>query len=76
MPNARAWLTPDNPPGQNRAVVLYVPTGEEYEQAVRGALVELVNPDNWQQSGTLTPEETAAYFEEALFLTMQWIDAE
>jgi len=70
-----AWLTPNSAPGAIRAKLLYVPMGEEWEQAVRGALIPLIDPAQWQQYGTQTPDQASAAFEDPLYLTLQWRDA-
>ena len=74
MPLPRAWLTPESEAGSPRAILLWVPSGDEWEQIARGALVPLIDPASYEQYGSLTPEETAAAFELPLYLTMRWED--
>lgn len=66
------WLTPDDPPGDLRWFRVYVPEGDGYESALRGALCLLADADNWELFGSATPEEVAQAFEEANALTMRW----
>lgn len=66
------WLTPDDPPGDTRAFLLWCPLGADYEQAMRGALLPLIDPGNWEQAGSQSPDDTAAAFEYPLYLTMRW----
>jgi len=57
------WPTPDNPPAPltvTRAVLL--PADTQYLAAINGAISELANPDNWEQVGTQTPEDTADFW--------------
>lgn len=67
-----AWLTPDSHPVGLTCYRLYCPTGEEFESALRGAIAPLAHVWNWEQSGALTPEETADYFADANIETMKW----
>jgi len=47
------------------------PAGEAYEAALRGALVLLTYPENWEQHGAQTPEDVAQAFLEAFFITAE-----
>lgn len=40
---------------------------------MRGALVELLDPDNFEQFGSYTPDDTAAIFEDAIAASIAWI---
>jgi len=63
MSNPRAWLTPDDAPnGEAKCFAVFIPPGDVYEAAVRGALSLLDSPENWEQFGAQTPEDTAQYF--------------
>lgn len=63
MSNLRAWLTPASAPsGAAKCCAVFYPPGEEYEQAVRGALALLADAANWEQFGTQTPDDTAQEF--------------
>lgn len=53
------WMTPDSEPAETQPIVLEVPDHETWLAAVRGALFDLARQENWEQFGTLTPEETA-----------------
>jgi len=53
-----AWLTIDEP-GEDTCRVFHIP--ENFVPHVMGALGELTYPENWEQDGTLTPEECAEY---------------
>lgn len=60
MPRRRAWLTPDTPtPGTERCRRITVPDDLAFVGAVTGALLPLTDPDNWEQSGTMSPSEAA-----------------
>jgi hypothetical protein len=58
------WLTPDNDPSLVERVI-FIPDGVEWEAAFLGAFLELTDAENWEQHGSLTPEETAAKWLEA-----------
>lgn len=68
-----AWLTPDDAPTTINCWRVFIPAGEEYEAAFRGALLLLANPDNWEQFGTQTPEDVAQAFLEAWFDTSEMV---
>jgi len=58
----RAWLTPDTEEALADLICrrFFVPDTPAFRQSVSGALLELTYAWNWEQSGTMTPEETAA----------------
>jgi microcystin-dependent protein len=63
MSNPRAWLTPESAPsGEAKCFAVFVPPGDVFEAAVRGALALLDDPKNWEQFGAISPEDTAQYF--------------
>jgi len=66
------WLTPDEAPTGSVCILLIIPEGEQFAELVRGALAPLLSADNFEPFGTLTPEETAAYFEEFMRETWDW----
>jgi len=68
------WLTPNNPPDGTREIILVVPYGEEWEAIIRGALAPLMYSHNFQESGSYSPEETAAIFQAAIEETFQWLE--
>jgi len=66
-----AWLTPDDAPTNTKCWRVFVPEGEIYEAAMRGALLMLTEVQNWEQHGTQTPEDVAQAFLDAWYLTSQ-----
>lgn len=55
-----AWLTGDHPTDASMFCRLTrIPNSLGFLQAVGGALGELTNPNNWEQFGTMTPDESA-----------------
>lgn len=68
----RAWLTPDDPPSGVVYISLAVPRGEDFEAMVRGALVPLTDPANFELFGALTPEQTAGYFQSIQYQWWSW----
>lgn len=57
--NRIAWLTPNNAPTETRCRRVRIPDDESWIAIVSGALLPLIYPYNWEQFGTLTPEEAA-----------------
>jgi len=72
MSKARAWLTPDAPPGPAVCRSFFVPSGEEWEAIARGAIVLLFDESNFEQYGSQTPEEVAQAFIDTGELCMEW----
>lgn len=68
----KAWLTPDEEPDGTQCYRLIVPKGWEWEAAVRGALASLCDSFNWELFGSVSVEDTTAYFREAIFETQRW----
>ena len=60
------WLTPDDNPALVSRVV-FIPDGVAWEAAFWGAFMTLAEEENWEQHGTITPEQAAERFTEALF---------
>lgn len=58
------WLTPNTVTYHDHRISLHCPN--VLVLYVVGALDELTHPENWEQSGDITPEDIAAYFEELL----------
>lgn len=56
------WLTPDTAPAALASRCLFIPDAVDWIAIVAGALIPLTFPDNFEQFGTATPEETAAAF--------------
>jgi microcystin-dependent protein len=50
-----------------RCRALSYPDSAQFDALLIGALLDLANPDCWEQHGELTPEETAAYFSDMLW---------
>lgn len=68
-----AWTTPDTAPGSEICRALFIPSGGEYEAAARGALLELIKPENWEKVGAQTPEAVASAFADSILKTFeQW----
>ena len=57
----RAWLTPDTEDALAELICkrVFVPNSPAFRESVRGALLELTHAWNWEQYGSMTPEETA-----------------
>jgi len=53
------WLTPQDDPTGTRTIALTIPSGDEWEAIIRGAIVPLFDSENYEQHGVWTPEETA-----------------
>ena len=53
------WLTPDDIPAATRSRVLLIPDDRLILMAVNGALLDLANPDNWEQYGAVSPVDMA-----------------
>lgn len=56
----RAWLTPDDLPPTTICRRLSIPDTPLFRIAVTGCLMLMTEPENWEQFGAITPEETAA----------------
>lgn len=65
----RQWLTPDDESTGPVERPVFVPEGEYYEAAFRGALLLLADVASWEKFGTVDPEVAAGYFWEAFLLT-------
>jgi len=61
MPSRRrAWLTPDTPPPETfRGRCFSVPDDETLVAAVTGALLPLTQPENWEEHGSMSADDTA-----------------
>lgn len=57
------WLTGDDIPEDEFCRVIHVPNDPTFIHAISGALLELTYAGNWEQHGTLTPEEQADAFD-------------
>jgi len=67
MSKRGAWLTPSaSLPIGTVCYTLAVPNDEGFRRIMVGALSKLTNPNNYEQFGTLTPEQTASQFQKTL----------
>lgn len=69
--NKRAWLTGDTLTPQTGRVLI-IPGDLSMIMAVNGALLELTFEKNWEQFGSLTPEQCAVAMRTMYF---QWIES-
>jgi len=58
------YLTLSEAPVTTTCRALFVPDSQDCLAVVRGALMALTLPENWELYGTLTQEESAAVFQE------------
>jgi len=58
------WLTPDTPASGFICRRLLIPNSVEFLALVKGALLPLIYSNNFEQFGTLTSDETSAYFQD------------
>lgn len=56
------WLTPNTAPANVASRCLFIPDSVDWIALVAGALIPLTFPNNFEQFGTATPEETANVF--------------
>ena len=68
---ALAWRTPDTKPGGLRCRVLRFPDSESWESYVLGALGLLADSQNWEESGSITPDEVSQEFLE-MWIRFTW----
>lgn len=72
---ARAWLTPDDLPTTTLCKMIELPAGVPYEAAVRGALLSLCEPQNWEKWGELDAVVVAAIFADLIIPSLSnWED--
>lgn len=55
----KGYLTPDNLPVDDHCRTFRIPDDVQWLSVFMGALLPLIYPENWQQSGSLTPDESA-----------------
>lgn len=65
----RQWLTPDALPAGVRCVQITVPDDEDFYAMLIGAITPLLFPENYEQHGSLTPEDCAAWW-------IEWDDSQ
>lgn len=63
----RAWLTPDDAPGADVCVQVFIPGGRDYLAAFRGAFLLLCEAFNWETHGSQSPQTVADAFMSAFF---------
>ena len=61
------WLTGDEIPTGTKCREIRVPDDPTFVSAVSGALLDLTRPENWEQHGTLTPQQMADAMLDAYF---------
>lgn len=67
MSNPRAWLTPSAIlPLGTACYTIAVPDDEGFRRILVGALGLLNRPENYEQFGTLSPEDTAKQFQQTI----------
>lgn len=59
----KGWVTPEALTGGTEEIVLVVPLDQTLRAALRGALLLLMDADNWEQVGDVEPTDCAAAFE-------------
>ena len=69
------YVTPDTTTPTLVGVVLHLPDDVFLRAAFLGAVETLARAENWQQVGTMTPEDAARLFEEAIALSWPLVDA-
>lgn len=62
MPYPHGWLTPESLPSGTRCIQLNVPDDFDFFAMLKGAIVPLFDSDQYEEHGTLTPEECAQYW--------------
>lgn len=55
----RGFLTPDSLPVDDHCRTFAIPNDVQWLSVFMGALLPLIYPENWQQFGSLTPDESA-----------------
>lgn len=67
------WLCPSQAPAASARRVLLVPDDEQWEAALRGALLSLADPDSWEDTGGVSPDDVAARWMDTF---LQFLDGE
>lgn len=62
MANKIGWLTPNTAPTDYVCRRVFIPNDVDWIAIVCGALIELTNPNNFEQFGSAAPAQTAAEF--------------
>lgn len=66
------WLTPDTPVPSLVAYRVYLPDDDMLRAAFFGAFALLTRSDSWELFGTMTPEQAARVFNDALLATANY----
>jgi len=61
------WLTENSIPSGKKDNLIRVPDGEAWRAQLLGALLLLTESENWEQYGTLTPEQMSSVWVEVLY---------
>ena len=61
-----AWLTPADIPAENLRRVLLIPNSPEWIGVINGILLELSDPENWEQFGSVSIDDTVAKWAEIM----------
>jgi len=62
MPQRHGWLTPDSLPSGTRCITLNVPDDDDFWAMLKGAIVPLFDSSQFEEYGTLTPEQCAQWW--------------
>lgn len=60
------YLTPDTPPAPFVTITIEVPDNPNWLALFFGALTELHEPDNFEEFGNLTPDETSDIWQDII----------
>jgi microcystin-dependent protein len=67
-----AWVTPDDPPGEQICIGVWLPSGTEYEACLKGAILSLTEAENWEQVTGETVAVVSQAFFDAYQKTLEW----
>lgn len=62
------FLTPDDAPSLVKRGI-FLPDSLEFHAVFKGLMLELAQPENWEQYGVLTPDECAELWQAAIEAT-------
>lgn len=68
----RAWVTPEDAPGDPICLRVMCPSGSEYEAALRGAILSLTEGVNWENVNGQDIDVVASAFFDAYQVTLEW----
>lgn len=66
------WLTPDDDTISTVAYKVYLPDDDTLRACFYGAFLLLCEASNWEQFGTMTPEQASELFNDAWIETMPY----